>query len=67
MYHETPLHGKKAHQVESLPQPDEIGSLIEEVVELARQINSEVGSDNIRKLLNSHYQKITKDELHRNT
>ncbi|GFX06894.1 hypothetical protein TNCV_1202091 [Trichonephila clavipes] len=33
----------KTHQtVESLPEPDDIGNLVEEVVDLARQINPEV-------------------------
>ncbi|GFT92780.1 uncharacterized protein TNCV_739671 [Trichonephila clavipes] len=40
-----------------------IGNVIEEVVDLARQINLEVDSDDIQELLDSHNQKLTVDEL----
>ncbi|GFT89682.1 hypothetical protein TNCV_3137691 [Trichonephila clavipes] len=50
-------------QDESLVEPDEIGNFIEEVVDLARQINSEVDSDDVQELLDSHYQELTIDEL----
>ncbi|GFX93668.1 hypothetical protein TNCV_1588451 [Trichonephila clavipes] len=36
---------------------------IEEVVDLARQINSEVDSDDVQELLDSHYQELTMDKL----
>ncbi|XP_023232690.1 tigger transposable element-derived protein 1-like [Centruroides sculpturatus] len=48
---------------ESVPEPDEIGNVIEEVVDLARQINLEVDSDDVRELLDSHNQELTIDEL----
>ncbi|GFU99679.1 hypothetical protein TNCV_3597501, partial [Trichonephila clavipes] len=35
---------------ESVPEPDEIGNLIEEVADLARQINLEVDSDEVQEL-----------------
>ncbi|GFW73853.1 hypothetical protein TNCV_48421 [Trichonephila clavipes] len=43
-------------QVESVPDLEEIGNVIEEVVDLASQINSEVDSDDAQELLDSHYQ-----------
>ncbi|GFX42864.1 hypothetical protein TNCV_5072281 [Trichonephila clavipes] len=52
-------------QAESLPEPDKIDNLIKEVG-LASQINSEVDSDNVRELLDSHEQELTMDELLRN-
>ncbi|GFX33540.1 tigger transposable element-derived protein 1 [Trichonephila clavipes] len=42
---------------------DEISILIEEVVDLARQINSEMDSDDVQELLDSHDQELTMDEL----
>ncbi|GFW71235.1 hypothetical protein TNCV_536531 [Trichonephila clavipes] len=48
---------------EPLPKPEEIGNLIERVVDFARQINSGVDSDNVQELLDSHYQKLAIDEL----
>ncbi|GFX93585.1 hypothetical protein TNCV_1587621 [Trichonephila clavipes] len=50
-------------QAESLPKPDEIGNLIEEVVDLAMQINLEVDSDDIQEQLDSHNQELTIHEL----
>ncbi|XP_023218164.1 uncharacterized protein LOC111620476 [Centruroides sculpturatus] len=44
-------------------EPDEIGDVIEEVVDLARQINLEVDSDDVQELLDSHNQELTIDEL----
>ncbi|GFT88444.1 hypothetical protein TNCV_262451 [Trichonephila clavipes] len=38
--------------MESVPEPNEIGNLIEEVVDLARQINLEVDIDDVKELLN---------------
>ncbi|GFU83485.1 hypothetical protein TNCV_2142431 [Trichonephila clavipes] len=40
-----------------------IGNVIEEVVDLSRQINLEVDSDDVQELLNSHNQELTMDEL----
>ncbi|GFV11206.1 hypothetical protein TNCV_2719491 [Trichonephila clavipes] len=48
-------------QPESLPKPDEIGKLLEEVVDLSMKINSEVA--NVQELLDSPNQKQTTDEL----
>ncbi|GFV29352.1 dachshund homolog 1 [Trichonephila clavipes] len=45
------------------PEPDEIGNLIEEVVNLARKINLEVDSDDVQELLGSNNQELTIDEL----
>ncbi|GFW72809.1 hypothetical protein TNCV_1266521 [Trichonephila clavipes] len=50
------LHGKLPRwtletlstRPESLPEPDEIGNLIEEVVDLARKLNSEVDNDDVQ-------------------
>ncbi|GFW70842.1 hypothetical protein TNCV_3365921 [Trichonephila clavipes] len=47
----------------SVPEPDEIGNLIEEVDDFVRQINLEVNSDGIQELLDSHIQELTVDEL----
>ncbi|GFT88481.1 hypothetical protein TNCV_262691 [Trichonephila clavipes] len=44
---------------ESLPETDEIGNLIEEVIDVARQINLEVDRDDIKELLDSHNQELT--------
>ncbi|PRD28948.1 UNVERIFIED_CONTAM: Synaptobrevin-like protein YKT6 [Trichonephila clavipes] len=41
-------------QVKSKPEPDEIGNVIEYVVDLARQINLEADSDEVQELLDSH-------------
>ncbi|GFX90017.1 tigger transposable element-derived protein 1 [Trichonephila clavipes] len=49
--------------MESVPEPNEIGNIIEEVVDLARQINSEVDSDNLQKLLDSHNKEQVIDEI----
>lgn len=45
------------------PEPDQNGHVIEEVVNLARQLNLEVDGDDVRKLLDSHNQELTVDEL----
>ncbi|GFS62500.1 hypothetical protein TNCV_1262821 [Trichonephila clavipes] len=39
---------------ESVPEADGIGHLIEEVADLARQINSQVDGDDVQELLDSH-------------
>ncbi|GFS72524.1 hypothetical protein TNCV_2116551 [Trichonephila clavipes] len=41
----------------------EIGNAIEEAADLARQINLEADSDDVQKLLDSHNQELTVDEL----
>ncbi|GFW56947.1 hypothetical protein TNCV_161751 [Trichonephila clavipes] len=46
-----------------MPEPDEIGNMIEEVVDLFRKINLEVDSDDVQELLDSHYQELTINEL----
>ncbi|GFV60531.1 hypothetical protein TNCV_3471661 [Trichonephila clavipes] len=48
---------------ELLAEPDEIGNLIEEVLELDIHRNSEVDSDEVQELLVSHNQELTIDEL----
>ncbi|PRD35406.1 UNVERIFIED_CONTAM: Lachesin [Trichonephila clavipes] len=48
---------------ESVPEPDGISNVIEEVVDLTRQINLEVNRDNAKKLLDYHNQELTIDEL----
>ncbi|GFV86041.1 hypothetical protein TNCV_670381 [Trichonephila clavipes] len=50
-------------QAESLPEPIGIGNLIKEVADVAMQINSEVDNDDVQKLLDSHNQELTIDEL----
>ncbi|GFV38941.1 HTH_Tnp_Tc3_2 domain-containing protein [Trichonephila clavipes] len=47
----------------SVPEPDEIGNMIEEVVDLTRQINLEVDSDDVLEQLDSHSQALTIDEF----
>ncbi|GFW98716.1 tigger transposable element-derived protein 1 [Trichonephila clavipes] len=47
----------------SVPEPDEVGNLIEEVVNFERQINLEVDSDDIQELQNSHNQELTTDDF----
>ncbi|GFV27229.1 hypothetical protein TNCV_3459241 [Trichonephila clavipes] len=49
--------------VESLPEPDENRNLIDEVVDLAKQTNLEVDSDDSQKLLDFHYQGLIIDKL----
>ncbi|XP_023242991.1 tigger transposable element-derived protein 1-like [Centruroides sculpturatus] len=48
---------------ESVLETDEIGNVIEEVIDFARQINLEVDSDDVRELLDSHNQELTIDEV----
>ncbi|GFX71038.1 hypothetical protein TNCV_3648031 [Trichonephila clavipes] len=43
----------------SLSEPDEISNLIEEVVDLAGQINLELDSDDVQELLDSNNQELT--------
>ncbi|GFX78217.1 uncharacterized protein TNCV_5135641 [Trichonephila clavipes] len=50
-------------QVESVSVPDGIGNVIEEVVDLPWQINSEEDSDDVQELLDSYNQDLTIDEL----
>ncbi|GFU45223.1 hypothetical protein TNCV_4236401 [Trichonephila clavipes] len=48
---------------ESVPELDEIGNLVEKVVDFAMQINSDVNSDDVQKLLDFHNHELTMDEL----
>ncbi|GFX48593.1 hypothetical protein TNCV_584901 [Trichonephila clavipes] len=50
-------------QAESVADPDEIGNLIEEVVDLAKQINLEMDRDEDKELLDSHNHELTIDEI----
>ncbi|GFX81780.1 hypothetical protein TNCV_2569811 [Trichonephila clavipes] len=47
-------------QAESGLEPDEIGKMTEEDVDLMRQIKLEVDSDDVQQLLDSHDQELTK-------
>ncbi|GFW75321.1 hypothetical protein TNCV_4189751 [Trichonephila clavipes] len=54
----------KSHQfVFCLKKNDTIGDVTDEEVNLAKQINLEVDSDNVQKLMDSHKQELTIDEL----
>ncbi|GFV15446.1 hypothetical protein TNCV_4834721 [Trichonephila clavipes] len=46
-----------------IPEPNEIVNLIEEVVDLAREINLEVGYDDVQELMDSNNQELRNDEL----
>ncbi|GFW42376.1 hypothetical protein TNCV_239731 [Trichonephila clavipes] len=48
---------------ESVSQSDDIVNVIEEVLDLARQINLEMDSDEVQELLDSHSQELAIDEL----
>ncbi|GFW97880.1 hypothetical protein TNCV_1426431 [Trichonephila clavipes] len=49
--------------VESVPEPDKIGNLSEEVVDLAWQISLEVDSDDEQELLGFYNEELKMDEL----
>ncbi|GFW24522.1 hypothetical protein TNCV_2403871 [Trichonephila clavipes] len=49
-------------QVETVLQPEEIGIVIEEVVDVARQINLAGDSDGVQELLDAHNQELI--EMH---
>ncbi|GFV87055.1 hypothetical protein TNCV_5112731 [Trichonephila clavipes] len=49
--------------VRSVPEPDEIGNLIEEIVDFARQIHLEVDSGDVPELLDSLSQELTTNDL----
>ncbi|GFW69265.1 hypothetical protein TNCV_486141 [Trichonephila clavipes] len=51
------------NEVKSESEPHETGNVIEEVVDLARQINSEVYIDDVQELLDSNNQELIIDEL----
>ncbi|GFU42563.1 hypothetical protein TNCV_4556761 [Trichonephila clavipes] len=53
---------KDSSREEIFNEIDEIGNVIEEVVDLARQINLEIDCDDIQELLDSHNQGLTIDE-----
>ncbi|GFV30653.1 hypothetical protein TNCV_1777061 [Trichonephila clavipes] len=42
---------------------ENIGNVMKEVVDHARQINLELDSDDVQELLDSHYQELTMDHL----
>ncbi|GFX30090.1 hypothetical protein TNCV_2618011 [Trichonephila clavipes] len=48
---------------ESVPEPDENVNLIEEVINIYRQINLEMNSDDVQELLDSHSLELVMDEL----
>ncbi|GFX27957.1 hypothetical protein TNCV_773421 [Trichonephila clavipes] len=50
-------------QTKLVSEPEEIGNVIEEVGDLARQINFEVDSDDIQELQDSRNPELTMDEL----
>ncbi|GFW92494.1 hypothetical protein TNCV_518111 [Trichonephila clavipes] len=55
--------GRKKIQVESVTEPDEIGNVIEEIINLARQINLEADSNDVKELLNSHNHELSIEDL----
>ncbi|GFY30618.1 hypothetical protein TNCV_3117801 [Trichonephila clavipes] len=68
--HETLLRGKPAVFGVQLrliavlvPESDETGNVISEFVNLSRQINFEMNSDDFQELLSSRNQELTIDEL----
>lgn len=72
-FHKNPLNGvwKKLcpffftteTQGESVSHPEQIDSIIEEVVNIAQQLNLEVDHDDVQELLDSHNQELTIDEI----
>ncbi|GFU57320.1 hypothetical protein TNCV_3635051 [Trichonephila clavipes] len=52
-----------SRNAESVAKLDEMDNVIEEVVDLVRQINLEVDSDDVQELLDSDNQELTIDEL----
>ncbi|GFX59521.1 tigger transposable element-derived protein 1 [Trichonephila clavipes] len=46
-----------------MAEPNEFGNVIEEIVDLVRQISLEVDSDDVKKLLGSHNHELAIDEL----
>ncbi|GFT77004.1 uncharacterized protein TNCV_1099031 [Trichonephila clavipes] len=46
-----------------MPEPDEIGNLIEDIVDLARQINLEVDNEDVQEPLDPHNQELTMNAL----
>ncbi|GFX91604.1 hypothetical protein TNCV_3681901 [Trichonephila clavipes] len=50
-------------KTDSVPEPGAIGNVIEEVVDLAKQINLEIDNDDVQELLDSHNQESTIVEL----
>ncbi|GFX25863.1 hypothetical protein TNCV_2640071 [Trichonephila clavipes] len=59
----TQSHLWRKLEAESISERDEIGNEIEEVVDLARQINLEVDNDDIQDLVDSHNKELIIDEL----
>lgn len=50
-------------QGETISDPEQIDSIIEEVVDIAKQLNLEVDNDDVQELLDSHNQELTIDEV----
>lgn len=50
-------------QGESVSDPEQIDRIIEEVVDIAKQLNLEVDNDGVHELLDSHNQELTIDEV----
>lgn len=50
-------------QGESVSDPEQIDRVIEEVVDIAKQLNLEVDNDGVHELLDSHNQELTIDEV----
>lgn len=48
---------------ESPSYPEHIDGIIEEVIDIAKQLNLEVDADDFQELLDSHNQELTIDEL----
>lgn len=51
------------NETETTPETDHVAHVIEEVVNLARQLDLEVNGDDVNELLDSHSQELTIDEL----
>ncbi|CAH2016354.1 unnamed protein product [Acanthoscelides obtectus] len=47
----------------TISDPEQIDSIIEEVVDIAKQLNLEVDNDDVQELLDSHNQELTIDEV----
>ncbi|GFU72604.1 hypothetical protein TNCV_4838321 [Trichonephila clavipes] len=71
MLHQLVLSMRRRYEAtiaaESVPEPDEIGNVAKEVINLAKQIKLEMDRDDVQKLLDSHYQELITDvhvEMH---
>ncbi|GFU29290.1 tigger transposable element-derived protein 1 [Trichonephila clavipes] len=57
------LSPERTEEAESLSETEEIGNLIEKVVDFSRKIISEVDSNDVQELLDFHNQELTVNEL----